>query len=179
MLLWLWGLLWRFLKGHNRFKLTQWKESGILKGSDDSKHSFGLSQPLHWKCTQDSHTSSFSFMLAQVKYKLEMWNKDNYSMLTLFTKSFVCWVFWCCLAGCLFHFSIWVERYLLKIMIANSSRTEITRILTRTQKPSLYIRFYFAKLHLTMTVSISEQKKARNSNNKVLIAWCIRDRPGM
>lgn len=54
------------------FKLTPWKESGILKGSDDSKHSFGLSQPFRQKGTLDSHTTYVSLTLAQVKYKLEI-----------------------------------------------------------------------------------------------------------
>lgn len=90
-------------KGSHRFKLTPWKESGILKGSDDSKHSCGLSQPLHREHTRDSHTSWFSFTPAQFKHQLEMSNKNYYIRLFLFIRRFVfvCrvflvgWVFVC------------------------------------------------------------------------------------
>lgn len=43
-----------------------------------------------------------------------------------------------------------------KIIIANS-KAEITRVLTRTQKSTLYTRLYFVKLYLTLPVSTSEQ----------------------
>lgn len=40
-----------------------------------------------------------------------------------------------------------------KIMIANSFKTEVTRIRTRTQKLGFYTRLYFAKLYLTVFLS--------------------------
>lgn len=140
-------------KGSHRFKLTPWKESGILKGSDDSKHSCGLSQPLHREHTRDSHTSWFSFTPAQFKHQLEMSNKNYYIRLFLFIRRFVfvCrvflvgwlvgWVFVCLFVleeGGISLLHLSGKVLTSTIMSATFSRPEITRLLTRTHKLSLH-----------------------------------------
>lgn len=141
-------------KGSHRFKLTLWKESGILKGSDESKHSCGLSQPLHQEHTRDSHTSWFSFTSWFSSTNLKCGIRITTSgsscssgVLFLFVGFF--WlVDW--LVGFLFACLFVLEEggvslphlsgkvLTSTIMSATFSRPEIIRILTRTHKLSLY-----------------------------------------